>query len=162
MSTIEQQMEAVKSAASWVNQPTEEERRILLDAHFSLKGLLKKRRKVDPALYSAFVKSWMEAFPSLGFNKTSGAKIKEMIATCIAIVNERDKLQGNPHNLTMNERILGIFDYIIAYVKRTNHWCNGKSITTFESKLREIYTEIINGKRVTNSKVSARDAINAL
>jgi hypothetical protein len=88
--------------------------------------------------------------------------IKSMIADCRAIVKERtDAGMGAHLELKEEKRVLGVFQYILAYVARTNHWVHRKSITTFASKLREVYTEIIHGKQSAPKKPSARDFVNS-
>jgi hypothetical protein len=126
------------------------------------KVALKKKEKVRDVCYPDFVKAWTEAFPTLGFDAVSGSKIKSMIAHSRAIVKERTDAGVGNSELSEEQKTLGIFQYILDYVKRTNHWCQGKSITTFESKYREIYTEIIHGKPTPNKKQSARDYIDSL
>jgi hypothetical protein len=122
----------------------------------------KKKEKSRDVCYPDFVKAWTEAFPTLGFDAVSGSKIKSMIAHSRAIVKERTDAGVGNSELSEEQKTLGIFQYILDYVKRTNHWCQGKSITTFESKYREIYTEVIHGKPIARKKESARDYINSL
>jgi hypothetical protein len=123
----------------------------------------KTEKPVDEC-FTKFVELWISAYPTLGFNPTSGRKIKEMIVTSREIVRERAAAGVKASiELTETQRTIGIFQYILDYVKRTNHWCHRKNITTFESKYREIYTEIVYGKqKPTNSKPNVRDIINAL
>lgn len=145
--TIVQQMQAVQNAARRMNPLVDEEHQALLDAHHTLSKLQRKATNTDPC-YKSFVEAWCEQYPTLGFNKVAGQKIKALIETSRQIVRER-----NAHpEISEDEKAIGIFHYILDYVKRTNHWCHGKSITTFESKYREIYTEIVHGKQHAVSK----------
>jgi hypothetical protein len=155
MTTIEQQMEAVKNAASWIKQPTDEERAILMDAHFTLKGLLKEKKpkKVDEC-YKPFVKSWCEAYPELGFDALSGKKIKSIIGK-----TKKYLVAGGKEATT--ELATTMFNYVLQYLKRTNHWCHGKDISTLDAKYLSIIFEIKNGKPIAPKKQSARDFVNS-
>lgn len=102
--------------------------------------------------YKDFVKIWTEAYPELGFNALSGRKIKSLISTAKAILRENNKEDTV-------EAAAYQFQYVLAYMKRTGHWLHGKSITVVDSKYREIYFEIKNGKPRTAKKESASDYI---
>lgn len=113
----------------------------------------KKTKAVDEC-YQEFVKMWCEAYPDLaiGFNGVAGAKIKSLILKSRTWI-------GKSKEVT-NENVNGMFAYVLAYVKRENHWLHGKDLTTWDSKYLEVIYEIKNGKRNTNQ--SARSVINAL
>jgi hypothetical protein len=155
VTTIEQQMDAVKSAASWTKQPTEQERSILMDAYFTLKGLIKEKKKKVDECYKPFVEAWCAAYPELGFDAISGRKIK-------AIITKTKKYLTASEKEPTLELALGMFKYVLAYNARTNHWCHGKDISTFEAKYLSIVYEIKNGKtNATSKKQSPRDFVNS-
>ncbi len=57
-------------------------------------------------------------------------------------------------------KVTAAFAYVIAYVKRVNHFCHLKPITTFESQYLSIIAEIGSGKGITkNYKPTAREII---
>jgi hypothetical protein len=124
------------------------------------KTLARERNHKPPALpvdlaYPEFVRIWTEAYPELGFDALSGRKIKSLISQTKAILRENNK-PDDP------EAAKNLFAYILAYMKRSGHWLHGKSITVVDSKYREIYFEIKNGKKQpTAKKQSARDYINS-
>lgn len=124
---------------------------------------MSRTKKPVDECYAPFVEAWCSSYPTLGFNATSGKMIKSMIADCRAIVKERAEIgRGSSLEQDGDKRVIGVFQYILAYVARENHWVHRKSITTFASKLREVYTEIIHGKQSARKKESASDYINSL
>jgi hypothetical protein len=90
--------------------------------------------------YKPFSDAWHAAYPSLGFNATTGKMIKQMIKETKAILTENQK------DVT-TEAAVNLFKYILAYVARVNHFYHMKAITSFASHYREIYTEIKHGKQ---------------
>ena len=116
-----------------------------------------KPKSIHPpdTAYPEFVRIWTEAYPELGFDGLSGRKIKSLISQTKAILRENDKTDDS-------EAAKNLFSYILAYMKRSGHWLHGKSITVVDSKYREIYFEIKNGKTPAAKKQSARDYINSL
>lgn len=116
----------------------------------------KKEKPADPC-YRLFVKAWTEAYPVLGFSAVAGAKIKAMIKSTRDIHRLR-----HPDTVPGDGEISGMFEYVLAYVKRTNHWIHGKDITTFEGKYRSVIEEIRNGKRTGQNKPSTREIIDSL
>ncbi len=113
----------------------------------------KEKAPVDPS-YPDFVEVWTEEYPILGFDAMSGKMIKSIIAKTQNLVIGRG---GIPDRDSM----ANMFKYIIAYVKRENHFCNGKPLTTWNNQYLSIIHEIYNGKS-TGKKQSARDYIDSL
>lgn len=113
------------------------------------------KTEVD-SCYAQFVHIWTEAYPELGFDGLSGKKIKSLITQSRAIVEQRG---SDPSD---DQKATGIFMYLINYVKRSGHWLNGKTISTFDSKYREIYWEKEHGKQKPAGKQSAKDYVSQL
>jgi DNA-binding MarR family transcriptional regulator len=116
---------------------------------------IKNKGKKGVEFYSEFVELWCDQYPILGFDKVSGAKIKELIKKTVNYL----KVGGKP---TDKEHVVGMFSYVLNYIKTTNHWCHGKDINTFETKYLSIVNEIKNGKSGFTKKPSTRDIINSL
>lgn len=110
-------------------------------------------------VYAEFVRLWCHQYPELGFDAMSGKKIKEMILKSRGIVREREEAGVANLDIPVDDRVIGVFQYILNYAARSNNWAHGKSISTFESKYREIYNEIINGtpKQKTGQRRSVHD-----
>jgi hypothetical protein len=118
-----------------------------------------KKKEVDPC-YPEFVRVWCEEYPELRFNATSGKKIKELILD----TKWRMRLRGKHVEAEDVSKVTAAFKYVIAYVKRSNHFVNRKPITTFQGQYLSIITEIESGKTglITKNKPSTRDIINSL
>jgi hypothetical protein len=105
---------------------------------FSAIGKKKKGTKeVDPN-YKPFVKAWCERYPILGFNATSGKKIKELIEDTRAVLIKRELVPTD-------EKMIESFRYVLDYVRDSNHFIHGKVITTFQQQYRSVMNEITNG-----------------
>lgn len=116
---------------------------------------IKNKGKKGVEFYSEFVELWCGQYPILGFDKVSGAKIKELIKKTVNYL----KVGGKPID---SEHVVGMFAYVLNYLKTTNHWCHGKDINTFETKYLSIVNEIKNGKSGTAKKTNTRDIIDSL
>lgn len=116
---------------------------------------IKNKGKKGVEFYSEFVELWCDQYPILGFDKVSGAKIKELIKKTVNYL----KVGGKPID---SEHVVGMFAYVLNYLKTTNHWCHGKDINTFETKYLSIVNEIKNGKSGTAKKTNTRDIIDSL
>lgn len=114
----------------------------------------KNKEGARDEFYPLFVQEWTEAYPDLGFDGISGKKIKSLIT------KTKRYLQNSGKEVTP-DACLFMFQYIIAYVKRVNHFCHGKPITTFDSQYLSIIFELKNGKSTGQKKQSARDYINS-
>lgn len=114
---------------------------------------MRAKKEVDPA-YTEFVRVWCQEYPTLGFDAVSGRKIKELIKK----TKWRMKLNGKDTESV--EKVTAAFAYVLAYVKRSNHFCHLKPITTFESQYLSVIAEIESGKRTTK-KQSPRDYVNS-
>ena len=124
-----------------------------------------KRRKIEGAVvqgwceikpdevYVGFVKIWCEAYPTLGFNATSGKVIKELIK------ETQWRMEKGGKEITI-EKTIAAFQYVVNYVKRINHFVNYKPITTFRQQYLSIITEIERGKQPV--KQTTRDIIRNL
>lgn len=120
----------------------------------------KQKKEVDPC-YQEFVRLWTEQYPLLGFNALAGSKIKSLIKSTREILSMRTEGILRP-SVIKEEDVNGLFGYILAFVKRENHWIHGKDIAVFESKYRSIITEIKSGKRTSQGQPSYREIINNL
>ena len=115
-----------------------------------------RTEKKQCPFYKKFVDAWMVAYPTLGFNGVSGKKIKELIT------HTENHLISNRKEVS-EEKMLGMFQYVLAYVARVNHFVHRKPITTFEGQYLSIIEEIIHGKSTNQTrKPSTRDIINAI
>lgn len=90
--------------------------------------------------YQEYVKIWTEAYPALGFNAVGGKVIKSMIAS------GRKWIKDNGKDDT-RERVLKLFEFVIAHVKKENHFCHNKPLTTWNGQYLSIIAEIKNGKQ---------------
>lgn len=99
----------------------------------------KKAVGVDEC-YQAYIDLWLKEYPSLGFNGVSGRMIKLIIA------QGRKWIRAGGKEDT-RERVLGLFGYVIAYVKKENHFCNNKPLTTWNGQYLSIIAEISSGKQ---------------
>lgn len=118
----------------------------------------KKKKETAPAdeFYPLFVKAWCDRYPELGFNAISGVKIKSIVNHTKTYLKNGDKPQTPEQGLAM-------FEYVLEYVKRVNHFCHGKPITTFDSQYLSIIFELKNGKSTgAPKKQSAREWANSL
>lgn len=95
--------------------------------------------KVDEC-YQAYVDLWIKEYPALGFSGASGKMIKLIIA------QGRKWIKAGGKDDT-RERVIGLFGYVIAYVKQANHFCNNKPLTTWNGQYLSIIAEISSGKR---------------
>lgn len=114
---------------------------------------MRAKKPVDEC-YPEFVRLWVEAYPDLGFDAVSGKKIKSLIQK----TKWRLKLGEKEPTL---QATVAAFQYVMAYVKRVNHFCHGKPITTFESQYLSIIHEIKHGRQPRKNP-SAFDIINSL
>lgn len=116
-----------------------------------------KKESVRPdEFYPLFVKAWCDRYPELGFNAVSGVKIK-------SLVNHTKNYLSNGDKPQTPERALAMFEYVLEYIKRVNHFCHGKPITTLDSQYLSIIFELKNGKSTQPSKKqSAREWANSL
>lgn len=120
------------------------------------KVALKKKEKVADPCYTSFVREWTEAYPQQMFDAVSGRKINEIIKK----TKWRMKLTGKDTESV--EKVTAAFAYVLAYVKRSNHFCHLKPISTFETQYLSIIAEIESGKGTTTTKKqSPRDFINS-
>lgn len=128
--------------------------------HYVLAGMqmsvsAKKTEKQEKDLnYPDFVEAWCEAYPALGFDKVSGSKIKDMIR------DTRRHITLAGKEIT-RESVIATFRYVLAYVKRENHFAHGKPITTFAQQYNSIVLEIQRGRKKPdkfNSQNSAERA----
>lgn len=110
-------------------------------------------KQVDEC-YQEFVDIWTKEYPILGFDAISGAKLKSIIKKTRAHVKGKGKVDDK-------ETVCNMFRYIIMYVKREHHFCDGKPLTTWDNQYLSIIHEISNG-RTTPTKKSTRDIINDL
>lgn len=116
----------------------------------------KKEKKAVDESYKDFVQVWTQEFPILGFNDVSGEKIK-------SIINDTRQYAHSKGKMGTREELVGMFQYVIAYVKRERHWACGKDISTFASKYRSIIYEINHGRpQQTTKRVDAFDYVNNL
>lgn len=111
----------------------------------------KKAAGVDPCFHK-FKLIWTEAFPILGFDAMSGTKINSMIKKTKVHVGAR-----HSGGIMSPSEVEAFFAYVVAYVKRTNHWANGKKIATFDAEFNSIVNEIVNGKPRTSNASDIRD-----
>jgi DNA-binding MarR family transcriptional regulator len=118
-----------------IEEPIEVETSGELFSAISKKG--KGTKEVDPN-YKPFVKAWCERYPILGFNATSGKKIKELIEDTRAVLIKRELVPTD-------EKMIESFRYVLDYVRDSNHFIHGKVITTFQQQYRSVMNEITNG-----------------
>lgn len=112
----------------------------------------KKNKEVAPdEFYPAFVQEWTQAYPELGFDGISGKKIKSLIS-------KTKRYLENSGKVVTPDGCLSMFQYVLAYIKRANHFCHGKPITTFDSQYLSIIFEIKNGK-TTSQPPSTREIL---
>ncbi len=111
------------------------------------------KKKTEPC-YAEVVAVWCESYPLLGFNAASGKCINDIISKTRTVMTGRGKE-------ATCEAIVNSFKYVIAYVKRERHFCDGKPLTTWNSQYLSIVHEIANGKRTTKTPTT-RERINSL
>lgn len=104
--------------------------------------------------YKEMVAAWCEAYPLLGFNAASGKCIKEIITKTSQVMTGRGKE-------ATCDALVSSFKYVIAYVKREHHFCDGKPLTTWNSQYLSIVHEIANGKS-KQKPLTTREKINQL
>ncbi len=105
----------------------------------------KKAGDESKEIYKGFVAAWTEQYKDLGFDAVAGRKIKSMIE------NTRKDIVGREKVPTV-ESMLGMFKYVLDYVKRTGHFVHGKPITTFDQQYLSVIFEIRNGKTQPQKK----------
>lgn len=114
----------------------------------------KKKKEVDPC-YTQFVAIWHDAYPILGFDGSSdGRLINKIITKTRNYVKSKGKFDTSVG-------VINTFKYIIAYVERSNHFCKGQPLTTWERHYLPIIHEIANGK-ITRKNPTTRERIDAL
>lgn len=118
------------------------------DYHSQFKKSRGKAVAVDEC-YQAYVDMWVKEYPMLSFNGVSGRMIKLIIA------QGRKWIKAGGKEDT-RERVIGLFGYVIAYVKQANHFCNNKPLTTWNGQYLSIIAEISSGKQA-NRKLSRAD-----
>lgn len=101
-----------------------------------------KKEKAADECYAAFVAAWAEGYPILvrGFRAVDGKAIKDLINKTRTHVIGSSKTPEK-------ELMVNTFKYVIAYVKREHHFCDGKPLTTWNSQYLSIIHEISNGKQ---------------
>jgi hypothetical protein len=101
----------------------------------------KKKKEAKPAdeCYADFVKMWCEAYPDLGFDGVAGKKVKALIKRTRERLTDAGKVADR-------ESVNAAFAYVLAYVKRTDHFVHGKPITTFDQQYNSVVREIKEGK----------------
>ncbi len=114
----------------------------------------KKKKVTSDEFYPLYVKAWIEAYPELGFDGVSGRKIKSLITRTNTYLTNSGK-EVTPQSS------VNAFLYVLAYIKRDNHFCHGKPISTLDSQYLSIIFELKNGKPTGQKKQSARDYINS-
>jgi hypothetical protein len=113
--------------------------------------------KKDPdECFGDFKEYWLKEFPQfkLEFNGASAKALNSIIGKCRKWLLASQRVDSK-------EKMLAMFAYLIAYVKRTSHWVSGKGLNVWDQKLIEIFTEMFNGKRITKVP-STRERINSL
>lgn len=113
-----------------------------------------KKQKDDT--FQRVVAVWCEEYPILGkcFSDVDGRNIKSIIKKTKA------HIEGSGKVITP-EFVANSFRYVVAYVKREKHFCDGKPLTTWNSQYLSIIHEIVNGKQ-TSKKPTTRDIIKNL
>lgn len=110
--------------------------------------------KPEPC-FKAMVNAWHEAYPLLGFKGSRDGKcINEIIA------QTRQVMTGRGKEATC-DAMVNSFKYVIAYVKREHHFCDGKPLTTWNQQYLSIVHEIANGK-TKQKPLTTRERINNL
>lgn len=122
----------------------------VLDTESQLTPEKKTKKKREPKAadecYADFVKMWCEAYPDLGFDGVSGVKINSMIKR----TRERMTAVGK---IADKESVNAAFAFVLAYVKRENHWVHGQDIKVFDQKYLSVVREIKEGKPVKQNQV---------
>lgn len=113
---------------------------------------IEKPKTTEPC-YQDMVAVWCDAYPMLGFNAASGRCINQIIIKTRKVLIARGKEETC-------ESLVNAFKYVIAYVKRVNHFCDGKPLTTWNNQYLSIIHEISNGKSSKN--LTTRERINNL
>jgi hypothetical protein len=117
--------------------------------------LFEKKKKTDTEpCFQAMVDAWAEAYPFLMFRPIDGKCINEIISMT------REVMTGRGKEATC-EALVNSFKYVIAYVKREHHFCDGKPLTTWNSQYLSIVHEIANGKS-KQKPLTTREKINQL
>ncbi len=108
---------------------------------FSDKRKASKKKGAKPAdeCYGDFVKMWCDAYPDLQFDAVSGVKINSMIRRTRQHLKSVEKVADR-------EQVNAAFAYLLAYVKRENHWVHGQDINVFDQKYLSVVREIRAGK----------------
>lgn len=104
-------------------------------------------KKYASEIYKSFVEKWTQQYRELGFDAVSGKKIKMMIEKTRKDIVDRNEAPTR-------QRMVGMFEYVLAYVKREGHFVHGKPITTFDQQYLSVIFEIRNGKPQQKKKSS--------
>ena len=114
---------------------------------------VKVKGEVDPCFH-LMKQVWFDAYPIME-KKFSGAHAK-----CINdIINDTKTVMTNRGKEITCDGIINSFKYVIAYVKRERHFCDGKPLTTWNQQYLSIVHEIANGKA---KPLSTREKINQM
>lgn len=113
----------------------------------------KKDSIVDPN-FQPIKDAWLEAYPYFikKFNAAYAVAINDIIRDTKTVMEARGK------EITY-DGVLNSFKYVIAYVKRQKHFCDGKPLTTWNQQYLSIVHEIANGKA---KPLSTREKINQM
>jgi len=114
----------------------------------------KKKKEADPC-FTQFVEIWHDAYPILGFDGSlDGSHINKILLRSRTLLKSRGKDDTC-------EALINSFKYVIDYVKREKHFCDGQPITTWSRFYLSIIHEIANGK-ITRKNPTTRERIDAL
>lgn len=133
---------------------------MLIGAVQAYRDQFKREKKVSGVdeCYLQYVDIWVREYPALGFNATSGRMLKSIIAQGRKWIKDGGKEDTR-------ERVISLLEYVIVYVKKVDHFCHQKPLTTWNGQYLSIIAEISNGKRKSGTPTKSeqtRDFINDL
>lgn len=115
-------------------------------------GTSKKKKSKKPVdeCFADFRDAWFEAYPVL--SRTFGAVDGKMLNKLIGFT--RTHVVGS-QRVPTREAVTNAFKYVLAYVKRENHFVHEKPLTTWAGQYSSIIQEVHNGKKQKGNRNSA-------